>query len=173
MLDGFQLVDVHLHAASKPSLKLPWDTWTQGFGGDIERLYDEARRIVPARASFWRCGTSPTILSRDSSDWVKAIATEVLSACNAVVEFEPSTRSCTCAGKPARCSSGRKFLQGGVDIVDFNRLVEIDLAHEGAAILLDLEKPHIFQCAKRLSDRTAADTETFGDLLFGELLTSG
>ncbi len=31
MLDGFPLVDVHLHAASKPTLKLPWDTWVQGF----------------------------------------------------------------------------------------------------------------------------------------------
>jgi predicted TIM-barrel fold metal-dependent hydrolase len=49
MLDGYPLVDVHLHAASKLSLKLPWDTWTQGFGGDLERLYDDAGRIVPAR----------------------------------------------------------------------------------------------------------------------------
>jgi hypothetical protein len=48
MLDGYPLVDVHLHAASKPSLKLPWDTWIQGFGGDIGRLYDDAGRIVPA-----------------------------------------------------------------------------------------------------------------------------
>jgi predicted TIM-barrel fold metal-dependent hydrolase len=49
MLDGYPLVDVHLHAASKPSLKLPWDTWIQGFGGDIGRLYDDAGRIVPAQ----------------------------------------------------------------------------------------------------------------------------
>jgi predicted TIM-barrel fold metal-dependent hydrolase len=48
MLDGYPLVDVHLHAASKPSLKLSWDTWIQGFGGDIGRLYDDAGRIVPA-----------------------------------------------------------------------------------------------------------------------------
>lgn len=48
MLDGYPLVDVHLHAASKPSLKLSWDTWIQGFGGDIGRLYDDAGRIIPA-----------------------------------------------------------------------------------------------------------------------------
>jgi hypothetical protein len=48
MLDGYPLVDVHLHAASKPSLKLPWDAWIQGFDGDIGRLYDDAGRIVPA-----------------------------------------------------------------------------------------------------------------------------
>ena len=51
MLDGYPLVDVHLHTASKPSLKLPWDTWIQGFGGDIGRLYDDAGRIVPAEFS--------------------------------------------------------------------------------------------------------------------------
>jgi hypothetical protein len=48
MLDGLPLVDVHLHAASKPSLKLPWATWVQGFGGDIERLYDESGLVIPA-----------------------------------------------------------------------------------------------------------------------------
>jgi hypothetical protein len=48
MLDGYPLVDVHLHAASKPSLKLPWDTWIQGFGGDIDRLYDDAGKMIPA-----------------------------------------------------------------------------------------------------------------------------
>jgi hypothetical protein len=51
MLDGYPLVDVHLHTASKPSLKLSWDTWIQGFGGDIGRLYDDAGRIVPAEFS--------------------------------------------------------------------------------------------------------------------------
>src|ERR1700761_3591962 len=48
MLDGYPLADVHLHAASKPSLKLPWDTWVQGFADDIGRLYDEAGYIMPA-----------------------------------------------------------------------------------------------------------------------------
>ena len=33
MLDGMPLVDVHLHAARKATLKLPWDTWVQGFAG--------------------------------------------------------------------------------------------------------------------------------------------
>jgi uncharacterized protein len=49
MLDGYPLVDVHLHAASKHSLKLSWDTWIQGFGGDIDRLYDDAGTIGPAQ----------------------------------------------------------------------------------------------------------------------------
>jgi uncharacterized protein len=47
MLDGFPLVDVHLHAAAKPTLKLPWDTWVQGFAGDIGRLYDDSGLVIP------------------------------------------------------------------------------------------------------------------------------
>jgi hypothetical protein len=50
MLDGMPLVDVHLHAARRPTLKLPWDTWVQGFGGSdvMTRLYDSSGTVVPA-----------------------------------------------------------------------------------------------------------------------------
>jgi len=49
MLDGVPLIDVHLHGAAKPTLKLPWQTWVQGFAGDVlDRLYDEAGFVVPA-----------------------------------------------------------------------------------------------------------------------------
>src|ERR1700675_1811563 len=74
-------------------------------------------------------------------------------------------------GKLARCTPGRKFLQCRVNVMDFNRLLEINLAYVGSTILFDLEETNICQRAKSLSDRTAADIEAFGDLLFGELLT--
>src|SRR5579871_2578746 len=45
MLDGYPLADVHLHAAAKATLKLPWDTWVQGFAGDIDQLYDDDGRV--------------------------------------------------------------------------------------------------------------------------------
>ena len=50
MLDGFPLIDVHLHAARKPTLKLPWDTWVQGFADRdvMDRLYDAAGAVIPA-----------------------------------------------------------------------------------------------------------------------------
>lgn len=48
MLDGFPLIDVHLHAARRPALKLPWDTWTQGFGGGAGRVYDPGGTVIPA-----------------------------------------------------------------------------------------------------------------------------
>ena len=50
MLDGFPLIDVHLHTASKPALKPSWETWTQGFtdSGLMDRLYDRDGIVVPA-----------------------------------------------------------------------------------------------------------------------------
>jgi predicted TIM-barrel fold metal-dependent hydrolase len=48
MLDGRPLVDVHLHPARLDSLKLPWDTWMQGFDGPSMRaLYDPDGRVRP------------------------------------------------------------------------------------------------------------------------------
>ena len=48
MLDGMPLVDVHLHTASKPSLKLPWDTWVQGFAdGEAMARRQHGRKARP------------------------------------------------------------------------------------------------------------------------------
>lgn len=50
MLDGRPLIDVHLHAARRPTVKLEWDaTWLAGFGGpELNEIYDEAGSIRPA-----------------------------------------------------------------------------------------------------------------------------
>ena len=50
MLDGMPLIDVHLHAARLPSLKLPREVWLQGFSdsGTMNRIYDDAGTVVPA-----------------------------------------------------------------------------------------------------------------------------
>jgi len=50
MLDGMPLIDVHLHAARLPTLKMPRDTWLQGFADSagIERLYDADGTVVPS-----------------------------------------------------------------------------------------------------------------------------
>jgi hypothetical protein len=49
MLDGMPLIDVHLHAARLPTLKLPRETWLQGFAASaaMERLYDAEGAVVP------------------------------------------------------------------------------------------------------------------------------
>ncbi|HSZ40758.1 MAG TPA: amidohydrolase family protein [Trebonia sp.] len=49
MIDGLPLVDVHLHAARLPTLKLSQDEWLQvGDPGLVARLYDSAGTVVPA-----------------------------------------------------------------------------------------------------------------------------
>ena len=48
MLDGRPLVDVHLHPARLPGLKLSWDVWLQGFDTpELHALYDEAGAVRP------------------------------------------------------------------------------------------------------------------------------
>jgi predicted TIM-barrel fold metal-dependent hydrolase len=49
MLDGFRLIDVHLHAARLPTLKSAWTDWAQGFGDAsvLGRVYDASGTVVP------------------------------------------------------------------------------------------------------------------------------
>ncbi|MDT4962122.1 MAG: uncharacterized protein QOF87_1769 [Pseudonocardiales bacterium] len=49
MLDGRPLIDVHLHPARLPGLKVPWDVWVQDFDTpDLAALYDESGTVQPA-----------------------------------------------------------------------------------------------------------------------------
>jgi uncharacterized protein len=48
MLDGRPLVDVHLHPARLPGLKIPWDVWVQDFDRpELHDLYDESGTVKP------------------------------------------------------------------------------------------------------------------------------
>jgi predicted TIM-barrel fold metal-dependent hydrolase len=48
MLDGRPLIDVHLHAARLPTLKLSWEQWLQSFDSPrIRALYDEDGTVRP------------------------------------------------------------------------------------------------------------------------------
>jgi predicted TIM-barrel fold metal-dependent hydrolase len=48
MLDGRPLIDVHLHPARRPSLKMPWETWVQDFGTpELDALYDPSGTVIP------------------------------------------------------------------------------------------------------------------------------
>ena len=51
MLDGRPLIDVHLHAARLPTLKLAWRQWAQRFGdsGVLDEVYDAEGTVDPAR----------------------------------------------------------------------------------------------------------------------------
>ena len=49
MIDGMPLVDVHLHAARRPTLKLSWDEWLMVGDRDLmARLYDDEGTVIPA-----------------------------------------------------------------------------------------------------------------------------
>ncbi len=50
MIDGFPLIDVHLHVARLPTLKSGWMDWAQGFGDAamLARVYDPGGTVVPA-----------------------------------------------------------------------------------------------------------------------------
>jgi uncharacterized protein len=51
MLDGRPLIDVHLHPARRPTVKLAWDEWAKDFGAadQVNSLYDADGTVVPAR----------------------------------------------------------------------------------------------------------------------------
>ncbi|HEY8557619.1 MAG TPA: amidohydrolase, partial [Actinomycetes bacterium] len=51
MIDGIPLVDVHLHPARRPTLKVEWQRWALELGRGIpfDDLYDEAGTLRPDR----------------------------------------------------------------------------------------------------------------------------
>jgi hypothetical protein len=49
MLHGRPLIDIHLHPARLPGLKLPWDVWVPDFDSPaLHELYDETETVKPA-----------------------------------------------------------------------------------------------------------------------------
>jgi predicted TIM-barrel fold metal-dependent hydrolase len=49
VLDGHRLIDVHLHPAALPGLKLPWETWVQSFDSPrLRALYRADGTVDPA-----------------------------------------------------------------------------------------------------------------------------
>ena len=51
MLDGYPLIDVHLHPARRATVKPAWDEWARDFGGggQVAELYDADGTVSPAR----------------------------------------------------------------------------------------------------------------------------
>jgi predicted TIM-barrel fold metal-dependent hydrolase len=58
LLDGRPLIDVHLHAARIPTLKLGWDAWASPFAtnGMRERVYAEDGTVDPPRFDAYLAG---------------------------------------------------------------------------------------------------------------------
>jgi predicted TIM-barrel fold metal-dependent hydrolase len=58
MLDGRPLIDVHIHAARLPTLKMSWHRWAQDLADDaiLERVYDADGTVDPARFDAYLAG---------------------------------------------------------------------------------------------------------------------
>ncbi len=58
MLDGHPLIDVHMHAARRPTLKSAWTDWAQGFGDAsvLGRVYDASGTVLPAEFDAYLAG---------------------------------------------------------------------------------------------------------------------
>jgi hypothetical protein len=63
MIDGFPLVDAHLHAARLPTLKQGWHDWAQGFGdaAALARVYDAEGTVVPTAFDAYLAGEGADI----------------------------------------------------------------------------------------------------------------
>ena len=58
MLEGVRLVDAHVHAARRPTLKPSWIEWAEHFGEDVplSDLYDQEGTLVPSRLDEYMAG---------------------------------------------------------------------------------------------------------------------
>jgi uncharacterized protein len=58
VLDGLPLVDVHLHAARLPTLKLAWHQWARDFGSSatVKQVYDPDGTVDPRRFDEYLSG---------------------------------------------------------------------------------------------------------------------
>jgi predicted TIM-barrel fold metal-dependent hydrolase len=86
MLDGYPLVDVHLHPARRDGLKLPWDVWVQDFDSpQLAGLYDADGVIAPGAFDDYLAGEgvdvalllaeySPKVTGRQAVEDMAAIA---------------------------------------------------------------------------------------------------
>jgi uncharacterized protein len=58
MLEGIPLIDAHVHAARRPTLKASWIEWAEHFGKEVplSDLYDEEGTLVPSRLDDYMAG---------------------------------------------------------------------------------------------------------------------
>ena len=58
MLEGIRLIDAHVHAARRPTLKASWIEWADHFGKEVplSDLYDGEGTLVPSRLDKYMAG---------------------------------------------------------------------------------------------------------------------
>ena len=91
MLDRIPLIDAHIHAARRPTLKAPWIEWAEHFGKDVplSDLYDEEGTLVPSRFDEYMAGEGVDTAILLSEYSPKATGIQPIEDLLPIVEFNP------------------------------------------------------------------------------------
>jgi uncharacterized protein len=91
MLDGVRLIDAHVHAARRPTLKASWIEWADHFGKEVplSDLYDEEGTLVPARLDEYMAGEGVDVAILFSEYSPKATGIQPIEDLLPIAEYNP------------------------------------------------------------------------------------
>jgi predicted TIM-barrel fold metal-dependent hydrolase len=92
MLEGITLIDAHVHAARRPTLKASWIEWAETFGKDdvpLSDLYDEEGTLVPSRLDEYMAGEGVDVAILFSEYSPKATGIQPVEDLLPIIEYNP------------------------------------------------------------------------------------
>ena len=92
MLEGIPLIDAHVHAARRPTLKASWIEWAETFGKDdvpLSDLYDEEGTLVPSRLDEYMAGEGVDVAILFSEYSPKATGIQPVEDLLPIIEYNP------------------------------------------------------------------------------------
>ena len=91
MLEGIRLIDAHVHAARRPTLKASWIEWADHFGKEVplSDLYDEEGTLVPSRLDEYMAGEGVDVAILFSEYSPKATGIQPIEDLLPIAEYNP------------------------------------------------------------------------------------
>src|SRR5215211_4194463 len=92
MLEGIPVIDAHVHAARRPTLKTSWIEWAEHFGGEdvpLSDLYDEEGTLVPSRLDEYMAGEGVDVAILLSEYSPKATGIQPIEDLLPIAEYNP------------------------------------------------------------------------------------
>src|SRR4028118_680184 len=91
MLEGVRLIDAHVHAARRPTLKASWIEWADHFGKEVplSDLYDEEGTLVPSRLDEYMAGEGVDVAILFSEYSPKATGIQPIEDLLPLAEYNP------------------------------------------------------------------------------------
>jgi predicted TIM-barrel fold metal-dependent hydrolase len=91
MLEGIPLIDAHVHAARRPTLKASWIEWAEHFGKEVplSDLYDEEGTLVPSRLDDYMAGEGVDVAILFSEYSPKATGIQPIEDLLPIAEYNP------------------------------------------------------------------------------------